>query len=130
MVDACPRCEAPRVALAVPDSLAEYVDSDALACCTRCLRADACDLAAVDGPPAFEAIHDRFPSGDGGVALVLLLQQLDSLALNRASIESLVAFLDSNGVDLFLMLDRLLAAPDIEPYLDLQRRRDQLESLL
>jgi hypothetical protein len=55
---------------------------------------------------------------------------LDSLALNRAAIESLVAFLEAEGVDLFLTLDRLLESPDVEPYVDLARRRDQLAQLL
>ncbi len=64
------------------------------------------------------------------MALVLLVQQLDSLALNRAEIESLVDDIEIHGVDLFLTLDRLLDDPTVEPYLDLARRRDQLEVLL
>lgn len=80
--------------------------------------------------PSVERICRRFPTGDGGVGLVVLLQQLDSLALNRPAIESVVGYLETQGVDLFLTLDRLLDAPDVDPYFDLARRRDQLAQLL
>ena len=142
MTESCPRCDGARVRVVVPDELREYAASSTLACCVRCLAADPVESEDARGEPAestandataepaVERIHRRFPTGDGGAGLVVLLQQLDSLALNRAAIESLVAFLEAEGVDLFLTLDRLLESPDVEPYVDLARRRDQLAQLL
>ena len=115
--------------MAVPAALTES-DAAGLACCGQCLRVVECEPPAADAEPAFETIHDRFPRGDAGVALVVLLQHLDSLALNRSTIESLFEQLETDGVDVFLTLDRLTERPDIEPHFDLQRRRDQLESLV
>ncbi|TQQ81337.1 hypothetical protein EGH24_09470 [Halonotius terrestris] len=128
MSDDCPDCDCPRVTMLVPDALADYTDADALACCPECLRAEPCEAAA-DGEPEFETIHPRFPHGDNGVAFVLLLQRLDSLALNRADIESLIDDLHATGTDVFMTLDRLREA-DLEPYLDLGRRREQLEDVV
>lgn len=130
MASQCPRCEKSRFTVEVPAELTAYTDAPALDCCPRCLSVAAGDPAAVDSEPPFGTVVRRFPTGTEGVALFVLLDKLDSLALNRSEIESLVDFLESNGVDLFLTLDRLLADPDIEPFYDLARRRDQLETLL
>ena len=130
MTSQCPRCEALRFTVEVPAELTANTDASALDCCPRCLTADSGDPAAVDPDPPFETVVRRFPTGTEGVALFLLLDKLDSLALNRREIESLVEWLESNGVDLFLTVDRLVADPDTEPPYDLARRRDQLEGLL
>ncbi len=129
MTDQCPHCEGPRVAMAVPESLSE-TDAAGLVCCGKCLRVTDCEPPAADAEPAFETIHDRVPRGEAGVVLVALLQHLDSLALNRSTIESLFERLETDGVDVFLTLDRLIESPDIEPHFDLARRREQLESLV
>lgn len=130
MSSQCPRCEKSRFTVDVAAELTAYTDAPALDCCPRCLSSEPGDPAAVDPEPPFESVVRRFPTGPEGVAFFLLLDTLDSLALNRSEIEELVGFLESNGVDLFLTLDRLLADPDIEPFYDLARRRDQLEGLL
>ncbi len=130
MSSQCPRCENSRFTVDMPADLTAYTDASALDCCPRCLSSESGDPTAVDPEPPFGTVVRRFPTGTEGVALFLLLDRLDSLALNRSEIEELVGFLESNGVDLFLTLDRLLADPDIEPYYDLARRRDQLEALL
>ena len=130
MTSQCPRCEEPRFTVDVPAELTAYTDAAALDCCPHCLTVAPSDPAAVDPNPPFETVIRRFPTGTEGVALFVLLDMLDSLALNRGEIESLVDWLESNGVDLFLTVDRLVADPDIEPPYDLERRRDQLEELL
>ena len=130
MTSPCPRCEGPRFTVDVPAELTSYTDAPALDCCPRCLSVDPGDPAAAESEPPFETVVRRFPTGTEGVGLFLLLDRLDSLALNRSEIESLVDRLESNGVDLFLVLDRLAAEPDVEPAYDLPRRRDQLEGLL
>lgn len=125
----CPDCECPRVRMLVPDAFASYTDADALACCPQCLRAEPCEPATVDAEPSFETIHPQFPRGDNGVAFVLLLQRLDSLALNRAEIESLVDELHATGTDVFRTLGRLREGA-VDPYLDLGRRCTQLEDVI
>ena len=130
MTSQCPRCEGPRFTVSVPDELSAYAPSTAINCCQQCLAVDAGEPTDVTAEPPFDAIHTRFPTGKEGVGLLMLLDKLDSLALNRSEIESLVASLESNGVDLFLTLDRLLDEPAVDPYLDLGRRRTQLEQFL
>jgi len=130
MISQCPHCEGSRFTADVPTELAPYAESTTLACCRRCLAVEPIDPADTEPDPSFETIILRFPTGTEGVAVLILLDKLDSLALNRREIESLVEFLEANGVDLFLTLDRLLAAPAVDPYLDLARRRDQLEALM
>lgn len=130
MTHSCPHCDGPQFTVDVPEPLTSYTEPTALRCCRRCLSAVPGDPADAASEPPFETIIKRFPTGTEGVALFVLLDNLDSLALNRGAIESLVDHLESNGVDLFLTLDRLLADPEVEPYLDLGRRRDQLEQLL
>ena len=130
MTSECPHCSASRVTVSVPTELTTYTSSPAISYCQRCLSVEASEPAAATDEPSFEAIHTRFPTGDVGVGMLVLIDKLDSLALNRSEIESLIEYLESNGVDLFLTLDRLLAEPTIEPRIDLGRRRTQLDSLL
>jgi len=107
-----------------------YTASTALECCQRCLSVEPGDPDDVDATPRWMTIHARFPTGTEGVAVLLLIERLDSLALNRREIESLVEYLEANGVDIFLTLDRLVTTPEIEPFFDLGRRCDQLNALL
>lgn len=130
MTSECPHCESPRFTVSVPDDLSAYSSTAAISCCQRCLASEAGDPTDVTTEPPFDAILTRFPTGDEGVGLLLLLDKLDSLALNRSEIESLVESLESNGVDLFLTLERLIDAPEVEPYLDLSRRHTHLEQIL
>jgi len=96
MPSQCPRCENSRFTVEVPADLTAYTDAAALDCCPRCLSSEPGDSAAVDPEPPFETVVRRFPTGTEGVALFLLLGELDSLALNRSEIESLVDRLESN----------------------------------
>ena len=130
MTTQCPRCEGPRFAVRVPSELATYTESTALDCCRHCLSVTPGDPDDASSEPPFQSIIRRFPTGTEGVAFLVLLDKLDSLALNRRDIESLVDYLETNGVDLFLTLDRLLDELEVDPYLDLGRRRDQLEQML
>lgn len=132
MTSQCPRCEQPRFTVRVPAALEAYAESTAIDCCRRCLSVAPSDPDSDDttADRPFQSVIQRFPTGSEGVAFFLLLDKLDSLALNRCEIESLVDYLESNGVDLFLTLERLLDDPEIDPSLDLARRRDQLEQLL
>ena len=126
---ACPHCDAEVVAFAVPAALSAHAPDDDVAICTRCLRT--VPAAAAGTTPAgtadLSAVDPAFPDGDAGVALALVCGQLESLALNRASIEALVAFAEREGVDVLAFLERLDASTAA---FDLDRRRAALLDLL
>ncbi|WP_280586321.1 DUF6276 family protein [Halorubrum sp. Boch-26] len=132
----CPRCDAPLVAFAVPLVLREHAPAATTAVCTRCLRTfaadgshEAVDPVAEDPPadPDFSAVDSAFPGGEAGVALALVCGQLESFALNRASVEALVEHAERSGADVFAFFERLDAA-DAE--FDLDRRRAALLDVL
>jgi len=60
----------------------------------------------------------------------VLVHLLDSLVHNRESIQSLVDWLETGGTDVFLVIDRLATDPSLEPAVDLERRRTQLEQFV
>lgn len=132
----CPDCGAPTVAFAVPPDLRAYApegtseDASGAAICTRCLRVHPAESDAGDPDVDVGGLADFFPEGEAGVALALALGLLDSLALNRDAIETLLRRVERAGADPFLVLDRLAAAGRIDPHFDVDRRRDQLEQLL
>lgn len=129
----CPECDAPAVAFTVPPALREHAPAAESAICSRCLRTvpasnaadpDAADPDAVD----FSAIHESVPSGRAGVAFVLVLGKLDSLALERQSIETLCEVAEREGADVRLALERLATADAVDPPFDIERRTSQLAS--
>lgn len=134
---ACPHCDGDLVAFGVPDDLREYAESDRMTICSRCLRTAAVeDRGDVDGDEPvqdaseaeFSAVHDAFPDGPGGVAFALAVGKLDSLALERAVIEDLLAEAERAGADVWLTFDRLATAGALEPHFDVERRAAQLQS--
>ncbi|WP_311170706.1 DUF6276 family protein [Halobellus ordinarius] len=137
MVENCPECDRPLARIDVPADLREFAPDGApiVGCCPRCLRtfaADASEDTDVDGGDsgANADLPPAIPDGDGGVALLLALGRLDSLATNRPAIQSLVEAAEAAGVDVFLALDRLAADESVDAHADLARRRRQLETLL
>lgn len=126
----CPHCEQSCVAFAVPAELREYAPegSDAAAICPTCLRTFAAETG--DSDPEFTPVGEFFPAGDTGIALALALGKLDSLALNRTAIETLLADGERRGADVLLALDRLAAAGSVQPHFDVDRRRVQIEQIL
>ena len=127
----CPACRAERVAFRVPAALQPHApgESSTVTLCTGCLRLDTA-AGASDAPTAVD--WEPLPPGEAGVAMALLLGKLDSLALERAAITTLVDHVEAAGGDPFLTLDRLVAlAADgtVDPYVDLDRRASQLRSL-
>ncbi|GAB7010125.1 DUF6276 family protein [Halorubrum trueperi] len=126
---ACPHCDATVVAFAVPPALREHAPADATAICTRCLRTVAADEAGATpgSPPDLSAVDSSFPGGEAGIALALVCGQLESLALNRASVEALVEHAEREGADPLAFLDRLDASAAA---FDLDRRRSTLLDIL
>ncbi|KTG10705.1 hypothetical protein AUR64_05780 [Haloprofundus marisrubri] len=129
----CPVCESPTLSVVVPEDLREYAPerSEIVEFCTVCLRTHAGgseeSAAPVDAADAeFSHVLESFPSGRAGVAFALLLGKLDSLALERAAIETLYAETEEAGGDPMLTLDRIAAAGSVQPHFDIDRRRPQL----
>jgi len=134
------------VAFDVPDELREYAPDEAgvAAICPTCLDVrpapdadaedgDVEDAAApeVDAADAATTVHDAFPADpDAAAGVALLCGLLESLVLNKPEIQSLVDYLEASGTDVFLVLDRLEADPDVDPQVDLERRRPQLQQLI
>jgi len=122
----CPRCDADVVAFAVPAAIRDHAPAAETAICTRCLRtfpaAEAGAVGAIEDAPDLSAIDPRSPRA-GGVALALACGHLESLALNRASIEALVEHAERSGADAFAFFERL-DVPDAA--FDLERRRSAL----
>lgn len=126
----CTACGSPTVAFVVPAVLRAYApgDGSVATVCTSCLRTAAATEGDVD--PDFSRVSDAFPSGEAGVALALAVGKLGSLALERAAIVELCAHAERSGTDVLLALDRLADDPDLDPYVDLRRRRAQLAQFL
>jgi len=124
----CPEHPAAGVSVAVPVSLRSYAPDRATTVtqCTRCLRV----TPGGDDPDTPQAISTAYPDGEAGVGAVLLVGLLESLASNRDRIEALLTRLEAAGVDVFLVIDRLAADEQFDPYIDLSRRRHQLEQLV
>lgn len=134
---ACPACGSDELRFSVPPDYRAYLPEDrpAVAVCTRCLHvspADAADESA-DGEalPDFAAVSDAFPPDrEQAAGVVVVLALLDRLAVHRSELNDLIEQLEWAGVDVLLVVDRLRSDPDLEPHLDLDRRRTQLEQLL
>jgi hypothetical protein len=126
----CPACGGDAVAFAVPADLRAYAPGSGAyaALCATCLRTRAADDAPSD--PTFAAVHDSFPSGEAGAALALALGLLDSLALRRDAIDDCCSYAERAGADVLLTLDRLATADELDPHVDVERRRHQLAELL
>jgi hypothetical protein len=136
----CPHCTAATIAFAVPPALREHAPAPKMAVCIQCLRtfpvtavdvADTADGAGVDpdtpAAPDFSAVDPAFPTGEAGIALALICGNLESFALNRASIEALVEYAEREGVDVLAVLDRLDAG---DAAFDWDRRRSALLDIL
>ncbi len=147
------RCDAcgdeETVAFAVSDELREYAPEEAgvAAICPTCLdvrpardadlgAGDAADAAVSDTDAASAAdgaasAHDALPADpDAAAGVALLVGLLESLVLNKSEIQSLIDYLEASGTDVFLVLDRLEADPNVDARVDLERRRHQLQQLI
>ena len=127
---ACSACNAATIVFSVPESYREYTPeaSPAATCCTRCLTVESAEEPPLTGEPNFTQVSDALPTNpDSAVPLILALGLCSSLATNRAAIETLLEAVERAGTDPLLVLDRLVSDPDLEPVIDLERRRHQLE---
>lgn len=124
-------CGAEPVSFAVPDEYRALVPGEeaGVAFCPECLSL--LPESDPDSNPSFEHIHPSFPQDpDAAIPMALLLGLLDELALYRSEVATLLEAVEQAGVDPLLVLSRLAADPDIDPSVDLDARRHQLEQLL
>lgn len=127
----CPNCGARLVVFEIPEAYREFVPETAETggLCPSCL-----ELVAAPGHEAddrFDRLSTAFPGDEAAaVPLAIAIGLLDSLALHRSDIESLLESVERAGTDPLLVLDRLHAQGGVQPDFDLKRRRHQLEQLL
>jgi hypothetical protein len=130
----CPKCGAATIAFEIPGELRGYVPGDepTVALCTRCLTLHPAPETEASAEPDFETVSDAFPRGEdeGAIAMAMAVGLLDSFALYRREIETLIERVEHAGTDPLLILDRLAGDPGTEPAVDLRRRRQHLEGTL
>ncbi len=130
----CIECEGETTAFTVPEELREYLpeNAGAAALCGTCLtlQPPAPEETRHDDPD-LTRISDAFP-GDpaAAVPMAIAVGLLESLALNRPKIERLLEHVEKTGHDPLLVLDRLAEDPHLDPAMDLDGRRRQLEQLM
>ncbi len=132
---ACIGCGTDETIVAVvPEAYREYAPDAAsvVTICPRCLAVDPAPVAATaDSDPDFSRLSNAFPSRpERAMPLLLAIDLCTSLATNREAIESLLRAVEDEGTDPLLVIDRLVADRTVEPAIDLDRRRHQLEQLL
>ncbi|ELY68778.1 DUF6276 family protein [Natrinema versiforme] len=130
---ACSACGSSAISFAVPEEHRPDTPSGAavVSFCPHCLTLEpAPDDETPTDDPDFARVSDQFPTQpERAIPLALTIGLCSSLAMNRAAIESLLDAVERAGVDPLLVLDRLSADPSVEPAVDLERRRHQLEQL-
>lgn len=128
----CPNCGGDELVFPVPEAVRDRLPDDRVGAtiCTNCLRVSPTDEAP-DDYPDFSPVSDAFPGGgETSAVLALLLALLDRLVLHREDADAVAAVAEGRGVDVLLFLDRLAADQSIDPELDVERRRRQLEQLI
>ena len=122
----CPDCGEKAIAFVVPDEYREFTpdDDEVLALCPTCLGLH--PTADADPDPDFARVGEAFPSGAAAIPMALALGLLDSLALHRSAIETLLERVERAGADPLLVLDRLAADPEVDARMDLDGRRRQV----
>ncbi|MGA9402498.1 DUF6276 family protein [Haladaptatus sp.] len=127
----CPECDGERRSFAVPSELRETVPfrSDSVLLCTRCLAFEPTDDPEAE-PSNYATISDELPDDPNtAAAMALATAFLSSLALHRQHIDALFDYVEANGVDPLLVLDRLADDPELQPNFDIESRRQQLLQL-
>ncbi|WP_254531852.1 DUF6276 family protein [Natrinema gelatinilyticum] len=132
---ACSQCGSSQIQFSVPDEHRGYAPSEAafVSVCPHCLTLEPMtdEEGTANSDPDFSRISDAFPiRPERAIPLVLALGLCSSLATNRTAIETLLREVERAGTDPLLVLDRLGDDPSVEPAIDLERRRHQLEQLL
>ena len=129
----CPICDGTRDIRPVPAGCRKLLSSDpaTIHVCRSCLSIEPAPGQAVDRQWEPADVANSLPANpDAAVAVAILVALLDSLALNRREIVAVVEYLEREGVDPLLAVDRIAGDPSISSHVDLRRRRDQLAQIL
>jgi hypothetical protein len=124
----CPDCNSSVATFDVPIEFRDHLPTpvDQAGLCTSCL---ALHPAEEGGEPEFG--FDVFPDEpDSAIAMAVGVGLLDSLALNRDTIETLFREVAASGTDPFLVLETLAASGAVQPQIDIEARQQQLEQLM
>lgn len=130
----CTACGGTTVIRPVPDDCRGLLPDDpqTVRLCERCLLVSPAAGAQVrfDWDPM--TVSGALPNDpDAALAMGLVVTFLDSLALHRRELETVVAYLErETGVDPLLALDRFAASPDLDPAIDVMGRQQQLAQVL
>ena len=125
----CPDCNGQVATFDVPEDLREYLPKPVptAGLCTRCLALHPTDEG---GDPEFTDLEAFPEDDDAAISLAIAIGLLDSLALNRSDIETLFRRVAEAGEDPFLALDRLSTSGAVQPRVDLEARKHQIEQLM
>lgn len=125
----CPACNGTVETFDVPEDLREHLPEPVpyAGLCTRCLRLHPTETG---GEPTFADLESFPDSPEASVPMAIGIGRLDSLALNRSSIEALFERVEAAGADPLLILDRLAVSGSVQPAIDIGKRRHQLEQLM
>jgi len=128
----CPSCGGETIAVPVSEELRTYLPGEppTVAVCRDCLAMEPTEEVP-ESMPDLTVIDDGIPSNRAAaLPMVLLMGLLDSLALHRAEITTLLERVERAGTDPLLVVDRLADSYGADAHVDLGRRRHQLEQLL
>ncbi|SER25649.1 DUF6276 family protein [Natrinema salaciae] len=132
---ACSECGSSPISFSVPEEYRSDAPAEAavVSLCPHCLTVEPVtdEQHRADTAPDFSRVGDGFPTRpERAVPLALALGLCSSLATNRTAIELLLREVERTGADPLLILERLGTDPSVDPVIDLERRRHQLEQLL
>lgn len=128
----CSNCGAELISFIIPEELHEYAPNNRSysAVCQHCLQIESIQNRPKK-TPIFNIISDEIPKNpEVAILIVLLVNLLSSIALNKDKILALIEQIEQKGVDPILILNRLAADPQINPKIDLNRRRSQLLQII
>lgn len=129
----CPVCQSETIISSLPEACQTAIKPPAaiVQLCQACLHVLPMPGTPVETQWDPNDISTALPNDrDDAVAVSLLVTLLDSIALNREAIFTVVSFLEGRGVDPLSAIDHVSADETITPVADLERRRDQLAQLL
>lgn len=132
-VEQCPECGGSVTIRSIPAGCRGILGDDpaTAAVCKTCLTVTPSPGVPVELGWDPGDVSDALPSNaDAFVAVALLVNLLESIALNREDILTVVDYLETHGVDALLAIDRLSIDSSLSPQVDLDRRYHQLAQII
>lgn len=129
----CPVCNTETIITSLPEPCRSAVKppSPIVQLCPACLHVSPAPGTPLDRGWDPTDISSALPNEQTeAVAVSLLVSLLESIALNRDEIFTVVTYLEGRGVDPLTAIDRVAGDETITPVADLDSRREQLAQLL